>query len=385
MHEPEDRRSKIRGQFHTFVQSRRALGRSRGARATHMLSTALATLCTLGLLASTTVTSSAQAARLQVTDVRAVQVVEDVPLVVGKTTVVKVNLTASIRTDARVSVTLGSGTNSTVAHLSSGANVVYLYVNPPAAPGTVNFSARVTSLSGSGGNTVSRQAQVVALRLNSMKILLMPVDWTSQDRARYLPGLFNTFASSSGDFLRATYPFPDGNIQISSTSTPFMLTPDQRAISDSVGNLNWGVITDMYSAVAIAGRRIMPNADLVVGVLPPRWFARAFNDPTTVGFELNAVNSVVSTQVDSDYATLAHETGHHFGRIDDYNFDVSPPKIGNRIDVSGYWIARARQVNPWDRPVYYSFMGASDAKSQYWVDKSTYLAILQALQNGVGP
>jgi len=164
-----------------------------------------------------------------------------------------------------------------------------------------------------------------------------------------------------------------------------MLTAEQRAIADAQGNLNWGAITDLYSSVAIAGHRVMPNADLIVGVLPPNWYARVLNDPNTVGLELNAVNSVVSTQVNSDYATLAHETGHIFGRFDDYDFSSNPAKIGNRVDAPGYWVAKSRPISPSTRPIYYSFMGASDASSQYWVNKETYLAILQTLQSGGGP
>ena len=53
------------------------------------------------------------------------------------------------------------------------------------------------------------------------------------------------------------------------STTNFMLTADQRAIADAQGNLNWQNIMDMYSSIAIAGRRDMPDTDLVVGVLPP--------------------------------------------------------------------------------------------------------------------
>ena len=90
---------------------------------------------------------------------------------------------------------------------------------------------------------------------------------------------------------------------------------------------------------------------------------------------------------DDDYATAAHETGHVFGRFDDYDMNLNPPKVGNRIDDPGYWVTRSLPVNPFSRTTYYSFMGASDPGSQYWVDRATYLAILQSLQSGtdLGP
>src|SRR5215212_9630040 len=141
----------------------------------------------------------------------------------------------------------------------------------------------------------------------------------------------------------------------------------------------------MYTSIALAGRRVMADADLVVGVLPPKWFARNLHDPTVVGLELHAVRQVVANQVDSDYATLAHETGHVFGELDDYDFNINTPKIGHRIDAPGYWVSKSRAIAPGSRTIYYSFMGASDAASQFWVDKDTYMDLLNALQNGVIP
>ena len=129
----------------------------------------------------------------------------------------------------------------------------------------------------------------------------------------------------------------------------------------------------------------MPDADLVVGVLPPRWYAINLNDPTVLGLELHAVRSVVSSQVNAGSSTLAHEIGHTFGLLDEYNFDVSPPKIGNRINVPGYWLAKSLQIGTGGNPIYYSFMGAEDAASRYWVDRNSYMAILQKLQSGAGP
>jgi hypothetical protein len=119
-----------------------------------------------------------------------------------------------------------------------------------------------------------------------------------------------------------------------------------------------------------------------VGVLPPRWFARNLNEPKTVGLELHAVPQVIASQVDADHATVAHEVGHIYGLRDEYDLRRRPPWIGNPIDAPGYWFGRSLPVAPGGNPVYYSFMGASDARSQYWVNKPTYLWILDRLQGG---
>jgi hypothetical protein len=320
-------------------------------------------------LAFTTADSTAQTTKLTVTDAKALQVIEDVPLVVGKSTVVKVVVTAGARTSAKLTVSLGASTKVSTVRLVSGSNTLYIPVDAPSGPGTLQVVAKVTSTSGTGGNQVTKNAEVVALTKNELKVILLPVDWTDQDRANYFPAKYDSFASQSSDFFKSSYPLPEGNLHITKSTTNFMLSADERAIADAQGNLNWQNIMAMYSSIALAGQRLMPDTDLVVGVLPPKWFARNLNDPTVVGLELQAVRQAVANQVDTDYATLAHEAGHVFGRVDDYDFNLNPPKA----------------ISPTGKPVYFSFMGASDPTSQYWVDKSTYLAIMQTLQSGTLP
>jgi hypothetical protein len=308
-----------------------------------------------------------------------------VPLVVGKSTVVKVVVTAGARTSAKLTVSLGASTKVSTVRLVSGSNTLYIPVDAPSGPGTLQVVAKVTSTSGTGGNQITKNAEVVALTKNELKVILLPVDWTDQDRAKYFPARYDSFASQSSDFFKNSYPLPEGNLRITKSTTNFMLSADERAIADAQGNLNWQNIMAMYSSIALAGQREMPDTDLVVGVLPPKWFARNLNDPTVVGLELQAVRQAVANQVDTDYATLAHEAGHIFGRVDDYDFNLNPPKIGNRLDAPGFWFSKSKAVSPTGKPVYFSFMGASDAASQYWVDKSTYLAIMQTLQSGTLP
>jgi len=345
----------------------------------HRLLLLLAIVGLATLMSITTTTSSAQGVRVQVTDVKAVQVIEDVPLVAGKATAVKVSITTSARTQATIEVRLGASVKSQAVTLVRGANTIYIAVDPPGNPASVEVTARVVR---PAGNQMAKQVNVVSLQRNSMKILFLPVDWTDQDRARSFPAQYNSFVTASSDFFRASFPLPAGNIQIGASQGTHMLTADQRAIADAQGNFNWPAITDMYASIAAAGHRLMPDADLVVGVLPPKWYATNLNDPAVVGLELHAVQSIVSSQVNAGSSTLAHEAGHIFGLLDDYNFDINPPKIGNRINVPGYWLARSLQISTGGNPAYYSFMGAEDAASRYWVDRDSYMAILQTLQSG---
>jgi hypothetical protein len=337
--------------------------------------------CALWPFAATDPTG-AQAPQLEVTDVKAVQVIEDVPLVLGKATILRVFVTAGANGQARVQVSLGGRSRESGMNVVPGFNTVWAPVDPPTAPGQVEITASISTPSGEGGNRVSRTVQVVSLTRRGMNVIFLPVDWTNNDRAKYYPAMYNSFVAQTSDFFRAAFPFAEGNVRIGTSDAFYALTQQERAIVDGRGNFRWDNITAMYTSIALAGQRIMGDADLVVGVLPPRWFARNLNEPNTVGLELHAVRQVVANQVDSDYATLAHEAGHVYGRNDDYNFDINPPKIGNRLDSPGFWVLKNRPIDPAAKPVFYSFMGAQDANSQYWIDRTTYMTLLSRMQRG---
>lgn len=324
----------------------------------------------------------AQAPQLEVTDVKAVQVIEDVPLVLGKATILRVFVSAAAVGQARVEVSLGGRSRASVVNVVPGYNTVWAPVDPPQTTGQVEITAKISSVTGEGGNSVSRTVEVVRLTRSGMNVVFLPVDWLQNDRAKYFPALYNKFVAEGSDFFKAAFPFAEGNVRIVASDSFYTLSAQERAIVDGRGNFRWDNITAMYTSIALAGQRIMGDADLVVGVLPPRWFARNLNEPNTVGLELHAVRQVVANQADSDYATLAHEAGHVYGRNDDYNFDINPPKIGNMLDSPGFWVLKNRPIDPAARPVFYSFMGASDANSQYWVDRNTYTFLLQRMQRG---
>ncbi len=109
--------------------------------------------CALWPFAATDPTG-AQAPQLEVTDVKAVQVIEDVPLVLGKATILRVFVTAGANGQARVQVSLGGRSRESVVNVVPGFNTVWAPVDPPTAPGQVEITASISTPSGEGGNSV---------------------------------------------------------------------------------------------------------------------------------------------------------------------------------------------------------------------------------------
>lgn len=329
-------------------------------------------------------TANAQGVQLEVQQVMPIQVIEDVPLVVGKPVAIKVVVFSSAAVPANLEVALGAPRKSQAVNLNQGLNTFYVPIDSPTGAGDIEAQAIISS--GESRHSRSQQVQVIAPDLNRLNIVFLPVDWTNQDQSRNnFPVSYNVFAGTSSDFMISTYPIADSNVHLDGNVPNYMLTPQQRAIADGQGNLNWANLTAMYSAIALAGRRAMGNADIVVGVLPPNWFARNLNEPNTVGLEFHSVKHIVTAQSNSDYATMAHEVGHIFRQEDEYNFNVNPPIIGNRIDVPGYRVRTGQPITPNTSPIYYSFMAASDPRSEYWIDLGTYIEILNLMQSGALP
>ena len=55
---------------------------------------------------------------------------------------------------------------------------------------------------------MTKPIDVLATKKNGLEVILLPVDWTDQDRAKYFPSKYDSFSSQSSDFFKATYPIP---------------------------------------------------------------------------------------------------------------------------------------------------------------------------------
>ena len=303
-----------------------------------------------------------------------IQVLAGMPLVASKATVVRVTLASGTGT---VKLTFDNK-----QYTASGGPTVDFYVDAPAA-GAAGTKRTITISADAGGGAKSVKADVYTLKNNGTKLFFVPVDWTPSDQKSFsFPQKYDQFVQDSGDFLKGTYPWPSQNVEIDHTDTIHMLTAQERTIVDSNGGERYQAMIAMYAGIALAGRRLKPDADVVIGILPPQWFAKNMKSPGTVGMELHAVRATVVDQVDSDYATASHELGHVYGRPDDYDFTKNPPKIGNPIDADGFWVEKKQPRSLTHRPAYLSFMAGGSEGTDFWVDTRTYKAIFDLLVQG---
>ena len=138
------------------------------------------------MLTSTVYTSEAQGVRITISDVKAVQVIEDVPMVPGKATVLRLFVNSSARTTVTFEGRIGSSTGTRQAALVPGDNTVYVSVGAAPGPGTAEIAGRVLP---SGSPTV-RQVQIVALRRDHLLVLFMELDWSNHVLALRFISLF---------------------------------------------------------------------------------------------------------------------------------------------------------------------------------------------------
>src|ERR1044072_6643691 len=96
------------------------------------------------LLFSSSAKADAQAVHVDVVSAKAVQVVEDVPLVPGKATIVRVDMVAAAQTYATVSASLGGSRRSHDVLLNAGGNTLFVPVDPPGAAGSIPVTGQVT-------------------------------------------------------------------------------------------------------------------------------------------------------------------------------------------------------------------------------------------------
>ena len=323
---------------------------------------------------------TAGAVNLTVDDFSLTQGVPNEPLVLGKLTVarVRVGLPADVNVDAQIRVEVDGKVTERTVNLAGPEVTATLRIDPPrevkpvAARVTVTPVGQVTDPDLSDNtNTVTYQT---VQTVEKVVAFFLPVDWTPEERSKYnYNTIFKQYVKDAGDFLIGTYPLPTDEAIIDYTMTPYMLQPFEKTLADSQGKFSMRNAVALYGGLSIAGRRYRPDATIVIGVLPPGWYAK-HGQPKMVGFALPEVKGIVTGQYETNLQPIvaAHEISHLYFAGEDYDFAVKPSRPCFQINTPGYWVPRDQDLANTARKKLCTFLSAADPKVAYWADRRIY-------------
>ncbi len=328
---------------------------------------------------------------LAVTELSLVQAVSDEPLVLGKATDarVRVTLPSSENVNAKVTLDVKGKTFERTARLVGPQATVMLRIDEPRRlePVTAKVSisplAPVTDLNpANNSKTVTYQTVQTAEKVVAF---FLPVDWTPEDQSRFnYNETLKKYVQGAADFFVGAYPLATDQIIVDFTMTPHVLTTFEKTLVDSAGKFSYRNALALYGSISIAGRRYRPDADIIVGVLPPDWF-KNHGQPKTLGLTLMAVKGTVTGQFDpNEMTTAAHEVGHLYSLYEDYDFAVKPPRPGVEILVPGYWVQHEQELANTPSRKLWTFMSSGSKQVLYWTDRRIYDYLLAkfALRGG---
>jgi len=241
-----------------------------------------------------------------------VQVIADVDMVKGKSTLIRIPITfTSVLTNDTITPNVTVYWNGTFVGqnlvtsftYNQTKNVDFWYV-PSNTGNNVPISVVVSGTSANGINYTdgnSRNVNIVWTR--NLTLTFVPVD---------NPDNFQHTAESSLDYLYKTYPLNDQAIISRFNYTNIQST----AIEHNTLGL-YLLMHKIHKSTLIAGQ--LPERS--VGVVPTNWFADNLNKPGVRGVSLRLSSSVL---VEQDFADVfhhlsAHELGHTYGLCDEYN------------------------------------------------------------------
>jgi hypothetical protein len=336
----------------------------------------------LGILAWTTFGAVARAQTASDISLAAVHVTQAVygePLILGKDTVVRavVGYTGADATEVRVTVEFDGKTFAETALAQGKETAIDVFVGAPQNFQTQTINVRVDALNATADVDLANNAQTLTLPMvkpnETIRGYFLPVDWTAEQRARYnFDTKFPEFVQENLNFLRGVYPLSKEQITLDYTLAPHMLAPNEKRLVDNQGETDGQAMHLLYATIALAARRLKSDASLIVGVLPPGWYA-AHGKRGALGMALRDVKGVVTGQyAPTDPTTSAHELAHIYWLYEDYDYAISPGRPFTWIDRSGYYVQERAPQEISDTKKIPTFLSSGDPDQSFWVDTRAY-------------
>lgn len=316
---------------------------------------------------------------LKVTGFELTQGVSDEPLLLGKATVarVRVSLPSDSNVEARVTLQVNSKSYSGQGTLIGPESTINLKIDDPAVLETINVRATVNPVSPvtdsrAEDNTATATYQTVQAP-EKVSVFFLPVDWSESEMNTFdFNNAFKKFAQDNADFFAGAYPLAKNGLIVNYTLTPHMLSTFEKTLADSQGKFSYRNALALYGSISIVGRRYQPNATIVVGVMPPRWF-KNHGRAGTLGLTLREVKGTVTGEFDAtDPTTAAHEVGHLYNLYEDYDYAVEPPRPGVEINAPEFWVQRYREMTSSSTARLWTFLSSGSSKVVYWADNRIY-------------
>jgi hypothetical protein len=316
---------------------------------------------------------------LSLDDVIVTQAVYNEPLIFNKETVVRAVIGASGANayQAKVTVEFDGKTYSETKPVQGKQTIVDVLVGAPQNFQTQTINVRVEPTAQVTDDDESNNSKSVTLPMvkPSERIVayFLPVDWTDDQRQRYNFGVnFPKFVDENAIYLRSAYPLPRDQIVVDYSIVPHMLAAGEKRLANNQGDTDMVSSHLLYATISLAARRLKPDASLVVGVLPPGWFA-AHGKRSTLGLALSDVKGTVTAQyVLTDATTSAHELAHLYWLYEDYDYSIQPPRPFTWLDRSGYFVEKRTPEEISASKQIPTFLSAYAPDKPSWVDTRIY-------------
>ncbi len=338
-----------------------------------------AALLLMGIAMPPALIAAQGAADVSLNSVQVTQAVYDEPLILNKDTVVRalVGYTGAGAADVRVTVEFDGKTFTETKSVQGRETALDLFVGAPQNFQTQTVKVRVEAANAANDANPSNNAQTVTLPMvkpnETIIAYFLPVDWTAEQSARYnFQTTFPKFVRENQDFLKGVYPLGNDQLILDYTLVPHMLGANEKRLADNQGQSDMQTMHLLYATISLAARRLKPDATLVVGVLPPGWFA-AHGKRGALGMALRDVKGTVTGQyAPTDPTTSAHELAHLFWLFEDYDYAVSPGRPFTWVDRSGYFVQLQQPQEISAVKKIPTFLSSGDPEQSFWVDTRAY-------------
>lgn len=328
---------------------------------------------------------------LTLNDVIVTQAVDGEPLILNKDTVVRAVVSTTGNSPVNVQATVQfDGKSFTQSESVQGKQqIIDVPVGAPQNFQTQNIKVRVDTANSTSDADSPTNYKTVGVPMvkpgEKLVAFFIPVDWTPDQQQRYnYPQAIPQFVKDNETYLRGAYPLGNDQIVVYSTLTPHMLAVDEKQLADNQGDEDYATEHLLYASISIAGRRIHPDATMVVGVLPPGWFA-AHGDTQALGISLRDVKGTVTAlYAFTNPIVTAHELAHLFWLYEDYDYATDPPRPFTFLDRSGYFVQEKLPEDISPSKKIPTFLSSYSPDNPAWVDTRAYEYLMAKLTIGNG-